>query len=351
MRCIALINQKGGVGKTTTGVNLGACLAEAGRRVLLVDLDPQGNLSLHLGLELAPDEPSSYGILVGRERFADAIRPTNVERLSVIGTTIDLSGAELELATALGRETILRDAMDEWRREERETHGEEPVDYVLFDCPPSLGLLSINALTAASEIFLAVQTEFFALQGMSRLLELVDLVQRRLHRGLSVTGIVACLYDTRLKLAREVLAELRRHFPDQIFRTAIGTNVKLAEAPSFGQTILEYAPESNGARDYRSLASEVMAQEQPDATGATAATGAARAVREERPAAGHVLTPKRPPVPAPAATAATIAGTAAASPAVPAEETASEPSERPTTSAGAAAADAVRSAARPPEHD
>ncbi len=260
MRCIALINQKGGVGKTTTAVNLGAALAEAGRRVLLVDLDPQANLTLHLGREPSAEEPTSYGVLTGRDRFADAISPAGSERLSLLPTTIDLSGAELELATALGRETLLRDAMDEWRQAWRGPEA-EPADYVIFDCPPSLGLLSINALTAASEIFLAVQTEFFALQGMSKLLGLVELVQRRLHRGLRVTGIVPCLYDVRLKLAREVLSELRRHFPEQVFRTAIGMNVKLAEAPSFGQTILQYAPDSNGARDYRALAQEVLEQE------------------------------------------------------------------------------------------
>ena len=264
MRRIALINQKGGVGKTTTAVNLGAALAEAGRKVVIVDLDPQGNLSLHMGRELKPEDPSSYTILTGKHRFVDAVLPTNTEGLSLVGTTIDLSGAELELATALGRESLLRDAIEEWRREHRDANnGEEPADYLLFDCPPSLGLLSINALTAANEIFLAVQTEFFALQGMSKLLELVGLVQKRLHRGLRVSGIVPCLYDSRLRLAREVLVELRRHFPDQIFNTAIGTNVKLAESPSFGQTILEYAPESNGARDYRALAQEVLAQEAP----------------------------------------------------------------------------------------
>jgi len=261
MRRIALINQKGGVGKTTTAVNLGAAMAAAGRRVVVVDLDPQGNLTLHLGHELQPEEPSTYGVLIGRDRFAEAIRATGTEGFSLVGTTIDLSGVELELASALGRETLLRDALDEWRRG-GQAEGAEPADYVLFDCPPSLGLLSINALTAANEIYLTVQTEFFALQGMSKLLELVELVQRRLHRSLRVSGIVACLYDSRLRLAREVLGELRRHFPEQVFRQAIGTNVKLAESPSFGQTIFQYAPESAGARDYRALAAEVLAQEE-----------------------------------------------------------------------------------------
>jgi hypothetical protein len=176
---------------------------------------------------------------------------------------------------------------------------------VLFDCPPSLGLLSINALTSASEIYLTVQTEFFALQGMSKLLELVSLVQRRLHRTLKVSGIIACLYDSRLRLAREVLAELRKHFPDEIFHQAIGTNVKLAESPSFGQTIFEYAPESNGARDYTALAGEVLAQEQAPAADETAAPAEATPAedappteapaRAEAPSTGKTPAPEEAP--------------------------------------------------------
>ncbi len=258
MRRIALINQKGGVGKTTTTVNLGAALAEAGVRVLVVDMDPQANLSLHLGVDLAglrPEE-TSYGVLVAGTPIAKAIRPTETAGLSVLPATIDLSGAELELAAAMGRETILRDAFQDW------IEGEQgaPFDYVLFDCPPSLGLLAINALTAADEVFLVVQTEFFALQGLSKLVEVVRLVQRRMHPKLHISGIIPSLYDARLRLAREVLAELRRYFPETVFPLSISQNVKLAEAPSFGQSILQYAPESRGARDYRALAQAVLAQ-------------------------------------------------------------------------------------------
>ena len=257
MRTIALINQKGGVGKTTTAVNLGAALAEAGRRVVLVDLDPQANLTLHLGLRLEPDAPTSYRVLLGEAAFADAIHATETERLSAVPTDIDLSGAELELASAFGRETLLRDALADW------VNGSDgdPADYVLLDCPPSLGLLSVNGLAAADEVFLPVQTEFFALQGLTKLMDTVALVQRRLHPGLEIGGIIGCLYDSRLRLAREVLGEVRNYFPGRVFKQAIGTNVKLAEAPSFGQTILQYAPESAGARDYRALAAEVIAQE------------------------------------------------------------------------------------------
>ncbi|MCZ6597492.1 MAG: ParA family protein [Planctomycetota bacterium] len=261
MRRIALVNQKGGVGKTTTTVNLGAALAEQGRRVVLVDLDPQANLSVHLGFEIEPGQGSTYSMLLGQDTFASAQRPTSTPGLSVVPTNLDLSGAELELATQLGRETLLRDAVEAWCVEHREAHGEDPADYVFFDCPPSLGLLAINGLAASDEVFIAVQTEFFALRGLSKLVEVVELVQRRIHPELAITGIIPCLFDSRLRLAREVLVEIRSYFPDKVFRRSIGINVKLAEAPSYGQSILAYAPKSSGARDYRALAEEVIAQE------------------------------------------------------------------------------------------
>lgn len=261
MRKIALINQKGGVGKTTTAVNLAAALAEAGRRVVVVDLDPQANLTLHFGCQLEANAATSYRVLVGECGFAESLHETHTPGLFVVPTDIDLSGAELELASAFGRESLLRDAVESWEKEHRAAHGEEPADYLIFDCPPSLGLIAVNGLTASSEVFLAVQTEFFALQGLSKLVDIVELVTSRLNPSLRLTGLVACLYDSRLRLAREVLGELRNFFPEQIFRQVIGTNVKLAEAPSFGQTILQYAPESAGARDYRGLAQEVLAME------------------------------------------------------------------------------------------
>lgn len=259
MRRIAVINQKGGVGKTTTSVNLAAALAEQGRRVVVVDLDPQANLTLHLGIEPDPGRPSSYTVLGGTTDFGAALQASGEPNLRVLPSNIDLSGAELELASAIGRDRLLSDAIEAWTAASDDPHG--PADYVIFDCPPSLGLLAVNALAAASEVMITVQTEFLALMGMSKLVEIVQLIQRRLNPALEITGIAACLYDSRLRLAREVLGEIRKYFPGQVFRTPIRSNVKLAEAPSFGASIVAYAPESNGARDYRKLALEVIEQE------------------------------------------------------------------------------------------
>ncbi len=261
MRRIAIINQKGGVGKTTTSVNLGAALAEQGRRVVICDLDPQANLSLHVGIEPETDDPSTYTVLHGGTTLAKSLKQMSLPGLRVLPSNIDLSGAELELASAIGRDNLLADAIDAWVEDHQKEHGEEPADYLIIDCPPSLGLLSINALAAATEVIITVQTEFLALMGMSKLVEVVALIQKRLNPKLKITGIAACLYDSRLRLAREVLSEIRKYFPGQVYKQPIRSNVKLAEAPSFGQSIVEYAPESNGALDYRKLALEVIGQE------------------------------------------------------------------------------------------
>ncbi len=265
MRRIAIINQKGGVGKTTTTANLGAALAIQGRRVVVVDMDAQANLSLSLGIEAGSGSPTSYTVLTGASKFADAICSTAVPRLSIVPANLDLSGAELELAAAMGREFILRDAIREWSEAEKLRTGRMPADYVLFDCPPSLGLLSINALATAGEVLITMQTEFLALQGMSKLVGVVQLLKKRLNPELVVTGIVPCLYDSRLRLAREVLGEIRKYFHGQVFPHPVRANVKLAEAPSFGQTVFEYAPDSNGADDYMRVAREVIARESRDA--------------------------------------------------------------------------------------
>ena len=261
MRRIALVNQKGGVGKTTTAVNLGAALALAGRRVVLIDLDPQGNLSTHLDIEVPAGEPSTYRVLCEGMDFGDALCDTATPGLRVAPTNIDLSGAEMELSAAIGRESILNDAIDAWAATHEEKFGELPADYVIVDCPPSLGLLSVNGLVASREVFIALQTEFFALQGMSKLVEIVQLLQRRLQPKLAITGIIPCLYDSRLRLAREVLAEIRKYFPGPVFDRSIRKSIKLAEAPSYGESIFQYAPKSPGAGDYAELAAEVLAQE------------------------------------------------------------------------------------------
>lgn len=265
MRRIALINQKGGVGKTTSTVNLGAALALEGRRVVVVDLDPQANLSLHLDVQLRSGEPSSYTVLLGDGTIETALRETKTPGLKLLPSCIDLSGAELELSNSFGREMILRDALEQWEQRHRAAHGEAPADYVLLDCPPSLGLLSVNGLVAAQEAIVVVQTEFFALQGMTKLVDVVQLLRRRLNPTLEISAILPCLYDNRTKLAREVLGELRTHFSGKVLARAVAKNVKLAEAPSYGKTIFEYAPESSGAADYRDIARELIAMEQRDA--------------------------------------------------------------------------------------
>lgn len=326
MRRIAVINQKGGVGKTTTSVNLGAALAIQGRRVVVVDMDAQANLSLALGVEAPSDSPTSYSILVGTSTFAQALRPTAIPNLSLVASNLDLSGAELELANAMAREYLLRDALREWDAEHRAKHGRSAADYVLFDCPPSLGLLSINALAASGEVLITLQTEFLALQGMSKLVSVVQLLKKRLNPELVVTGIVPCLYDSRLRLAREVLGEIRRYFKNEVFPHPVRSNVKLAEAPSFGQTIFEYAPDSNGAVDYMKLAKEILAREDrdPELKGLPPYNDKARLAPSTPPA---VRTPPPPPPRKPAVTASDTPKTGA-----PAAKVA-QPSARDATAA------------------
>lgn len=253
MQIRAIINQKGGVGKTTTSVNLGAALAEQGQRVLVVDLDPQGNLSTHVGLNIHELERTMYDVLTQGTPMKDVLQETGIQGLYCIPSNIDLSGAEVEIVAAVGRETLLKEALEDLNES-----VETPFDHVIIDCPPSLGLLCINALAAAEEVLVPMQTEFFALQGMGKLMEVIEIVKRRINPILSLGGIIACRVDPRTRLSFEVLEEIENHFPDGLFQTRIRQNIKLAEAPSFGQTIMEYAPESNGAKDYRALALEFL---------------------------------------------------------------------------------------------
>jgi len=251
-RIIAITNQKGGVGKTTTTVNLGAALAAQGHKVLLVDMDPQANMSCHLGIEIHSLDKSVYDLLAGRADPHTVVMKGSRPNLDVVPANLDLSGAEIELVNEVGRETILRDALETLVDDYR---------YVLVDCPPSLGLLTLNALTTAREVFIPLQTEFFALQGMSKLLQTVKVVKERLNRRLEITGIVPCMWDGRRNLSREVVEKIREYFGSKVFATIIRENVSLAESPSHGKTIFEYAPRSRGAEDYAHLAREVIGGE------------------------------------------------------------------------------------------
>lgn len=235
-------------------MNLGAALAALRKRVLLVDMDAQANLSLHLGIEVHRLEKSVYTVLTNRSTAREAVFFDLRPGLSVLPANLDLAGAEIELVNLVGRETVLRGALGKFLES-------ESFDYVLLDCPPSLGLLSLNALLTAGEVFIPLQTEFFALQGMSRLIDVLELIRTRLGHKIEVTGIIPTLYDGRTNLSREVVSEIERFFGDKVFRSKIHSNVKLAECPSHGKTIFEYAPSSRGANDFERLAQEVVARE------------------------------------------------------------------------------------------
>jgi chromosome partitioning protein len=245
---IALINQKGGVGKTTSTINLGAGLAMLGKSVLLVDLDPQAHLTYGLGIQAHELDYTVYEVLKGEVTARDAV--VRRDGLEVLPSSLSLSAAEVELSGMAGREFLLKEALVNL----------PPHDFVLLDCPPSLGLLTLNALTAAQEVFIPLQTEFLALQGMSKLIDTVNVVKKRLNPGLTISGIIGTQFDARKNLNREVVEKIREYFADKLFETLIHDNVALAEAPSYGQTIFEYRPDCRGAQDYLALSQEAVAR-------------------------------------------------------------------------------------------
>ncbi|HCB34965.1 MAG TPA: chromosome partitioning protein ParA [Acidimicrobiaceae bacterium] len=260
-RVLAIANQKGGVGKTTTAVNISAAMAVDGLRTLLVDLDPQGNATTGVGVDPRSPNPSMYQVLVEDAPIADVITATDIDGLYVAPSRMELAGAELELVAAFSRETKLRNALGSVRGQ---------YDFVVIDCPPSLGLLTVNGLTAAEELVIPVQCEYYSLEGLGQLLHNVDLVKQSLNPGLATTAIVLVMFDARTKLAQQVADEVRAHFGDTVCRIVIPRSVRVTEAPSHGMPVITYDRSSRGAVAYRLLAQEIVSRRPHPETGGTA---------------------------------------------------------------------------------
>lgn len=250
VRILAIANQKGGVGKTTTAINLGASLAIIGHRVLLVDTDPQGNTSSGVGIKKAEVKQCIYDVLVGDVPLEDVIITSDVKNLDVVPATIQLAGAEIELVSTISRERRLENALETVSKR---------YDFIIIDCPPSLGIITLNALTAANGLLIPVQCEFYALEGLTQLLNTVKLVQRHLNKNLEIEGVLLTMYDARTNLGQQVIAEVKKHFGPQVYQTVIPRNVRLSEAPSYGQPAVIYDVKSKGAEAYIELAKEVKA--------------------------------------------------------------------------------------------
>ncbi|MFJ7733113.1 ParA family protein [Lysinibacillus sp. NPDC097231] len=248
-RIIAIANQKGGVGKTTTSVNLSACLAYLGKKVLLIDTDPQGNTTSGLGINKGELHGCIYDVLIDDENVENVIQETNVENLAIVPATISLAGAEIELVSTISREVRLKHALQ---------NVKEDYDYIIIDCPPSLGLLTINALTASDALIIPVQCEYYALEGLSQLLSTVRLVQKHLNQQLYIDGVLLTMLDARTNLGLQVIDEVKKYFQDKVYKTIIPRNVRLSEAPSHGQPIIIYDAKSRGAEVYLEMAREVI---------------------------------------------------------------------------------------------